>query len=168
MASTHLVSVEEYLRSAYEPDAEYVAGRILARSMPQKAHSKMQGFLDRTLYALAHPLGYEVWVEQRVRTQPHPARYRVPDVCLTLGEPAEDIFTGPPFLCLEILSPDDTALDVRAKVDEYLAFGVAYVWVIDPATGSGETHTSQGIQRVEDGVFRADPIELNVRGALNF
>jgi Uma2 family endonuclease len=163
MATTHLVSVEEYLRSAYEPDAEFIEGRILLRSMPQKPHSKMQGYLDRTLYALAHPLGYEVWVEQRVRTQPDPAHYRVPDICVTLGEPAEDIFTEPPFLCAEILSPDDTALDVRTKVDEYLAFGVAYVWVIDPRAGRGEIHTRQGIQRVEDGVFRAGEIQVDIR-----
>jgi Uma2 family endonuclease len=76
MATTHLVSVEEYLRSAYEPDAEYVEERILLRSVPQKPHSKMQGYLDRTLYALAKPA---------------------------------------PFLCAEILSPDDAALDLRTK-----------------------------------------------------
>lgn len=165
MATTHLVSVEEYLHSTHEPDAEFVEGRILLRSMPQKPHSKMQSFLDRTLYALAHPLGYEVWVEQRLRTQPSPARYRVPDVCVTLGEPAEDIFTTPPFLCAEILSPDDTALDIRTKVDEYLAFGVPYVWVIDPTTRRGDIHTARSIQRVENGLFRAGEIEVDIRNA---
>jgi Uma2 family endonuclease len=139
-----------------------VEGRILLRSEPQKLHSKMQTYLVRTLYALAHPLGYEVWVEQRLRTQPDPARYRVPDVCVTLGEPAENIFTEPPFLCAEVLSPDDTASDVRTKVDEYLAFGVAYVWIIDPTARRGEIHTSLGIQRVENGKFRAGEIEVDI------
>ena len=160
MATTHLVSVEEYLRSAYEPDAEYVEGRILLRSVPQKPHSKMQGYLDRTLYALAHPLGYEVWVEQRLRTQPDPAHYRVPDVCVTLGEPAENIFTEPPFLCAEILSPDDTALDVRTKVDEYLAFGVAYVWVIDPRKRKGTVYTAKDSITPEDGILRTGNPEI--------
>jgi Uma2 family endonuclease len=83
---------------------------------------------------------------------------------VTLGEPAKNIFTEPPpFLCADILSPDDTALDLRTKVDEYLAFGVAYVWVIDPSAGRGEVHTSQGIQRVENGVFRAGEIEVDIR-----
>jgi Uma2 family endonuclease len=102
-------------------------------------------------------------VEQRLRTLPDPAHYRVPDVCVTLGEPAENIFTEPPFLCVEILSPDDTAVEVRTKVEEYLAFGVAYVWVIDPITRRGEIHTSKGIQRIEDGMFRAGEIEVDVR-----
>jgi hypothetical protein len=36
MAVTHLVSVDEYLHSADDPDGEYVEGRILLRSVPQK------------------------------------------------------------------------------------------------------------------------------------
>ena len=135
MATTEPVSVAEYLHSTFEHDAEYVDGRIVPRSMPQKPHSKMQSYLDRTLYQVAHPPGYEVWTEQRIRTQPKPARYRVPDLCVTQGEPAEDVFTEPPFLCVEILSPDDTAVEVWAKVREYRAFGVAYVWIVDPRHG---------------------------------
>jgi Uma2 family endonuclease len=162
MATTELVSVEEYLHSTFEHDAEYVEGRIVPRSMPQKPHSKMQSYLDRTLYQVAHPLGYEVWTEQRIRTQPKPARYRVPDLCVTEGEPAEDIFTEPPFLCVEILSPDDTAVEVRTKVREYRAFGVAYVWIVDPKTGTGEIHTTGGIELVEDGRFRAGEIEVRL------
>ena len=133
MATTQLVSAGEYLHSNFEPDAEYVDGKIVHRSLPQKTHSKMQGFLDRTLYTMAHPLGYEVWVEQRLQTKSDPARYRVPDVCVTLGEPAEEVFTSPPFLCVEILSPDDSALELRLKIDEYLAFGVGFVWIVIPS-----------------------------------
>ena len=163
MATAELVSVEEYLHSTFEPDAEYVEGRIIPRSVPQKSHSKMQGYLDRTLYQVAHPLGYDVWMEQRLRTQPDPAHYRVPDICITRGEPAEDVFTEPPVLCVEILSPDDAAVEVRAKVREYLAFGVACVWIVDPTTGTGEIHTRDGIARVEDGIFRAGDIEIDLK-----
>ena len=162
MPTTALVSVEEYLHSTFEPDAEYLEGKIAPRSMPQKPHSKMQSYLDRTLYRVAHPLGYDVWVEQRVRTQADPPRYRVPDVCVTFGEPDEDIFTAPPFLCVEILSPDDTVVDVRAKVREYLAFGVPYVWIVDPQTGTGEVHTANGIERVENGRFQAREIVIQL------
>ena len=45
MATTHLISVEEYLNSTYEPDAEYVEGRIVQRALPQKPHSKIQTYL---------------------------------------------------------------------------------------------------------------------------
>src|SRR5207247_11410166 len=114
---------------------------------------KMQVYLVRRLYEVGHPLGYEVWVEQRLRMQATPDHYRVPDVCLTHGEPEENIFTEPPFLCVEVLSPEDTAVEVRAKVEAYLVFGVPYLWVVDPNTSCGEIHTRSAIQRVEDGVF---------------
>ena len=164
MAITELVSVEEYLHSTFEHDAEYVEGRIVPRSMPQKPHSKMQGHLYRALYEATHPHGYEIWLEQRMRTQATPARYRVPDVCITQGEPPEDVFTEPPFLCIEILSPGDPAVEVLAKIREYLAFGVAYVWIVDPDTGTGEIHSPDGIQRVENGRFRAGEIEVHIGG----
>src|SRR5258708_36104944 len=123
MSTAQLVSVEEYLHSTIEPAAEYVEGRIVPRSVPRKSHSKWQGRLNRTLYEIGHPMGYEVWVEQHIRTRSGPVRYRVPDICVTLGEPEEEIFTEPPFLCIEILSPDDSALELRAKIGEYLALG---------------------------------------------
>ena len=130
METAQLVSVEEYLHTSYEYDAEYVEGRIVQRALPQKFHSMMLSYLDRTLYAVGHPLGYCIWPDQRIRTQAEPRpRYRVPDFCVTKGEPSELIFTSPPFLCVEILSPDDAALEVRSKIDEYLEFGVAFVWV---------------------------------------
>ena len=150
------------MHSTYEPDAEYVEGRIVPRPMPKKPHSKVQKVVIRTLCDVGEPLGYEVWPEQRIRTQADPPRYRVPDVCLTKGEPEEDVFTAPPFLCVEILSPDDSAVDLRAKVHEYLAFGVKYVWVIDPVTRTGEIHTRSGIQRVDNGRFHAGEIAVDV------
>ncbi len=162
MATTELVSVEEYLHSSFEYDAEYVEGRIVQRSMPKKPHSKMQVRLVRRLGPVADLLGYEVFTEQRIRTQRAPARYRVPDLCVTQGEPAEDVFTDPPFLCVEILSPDDTAVEVWAKIREYLAFGVAYVWIVDPNTGTGEIHSPGGTERVENGRFRAGEIEVQL------
>jgi Uma2 family endonuclease len=162
MATTHLVSVEEYLHSSFEPDAEYVEGRIVHRSVPQKPHSKVQTHLAAIFCQLAPPMGYEPWVEQRVRTKLDPTRYRVPDLCLTAGEPAEDIFTEPPFLCIEILSPDDSAAELRVKINEYLDFGVPYVWVIDPISFTGEIHTPEAIERVRDGRFRAGNIEVDI------
>jgi len=162
MSATQLISVEEYLHSTFEPDAEYVEGRIVCRSVPQKPHSKLQTWLVRMLYEVSHPLGYEVWVEQRLRTKANPPHYRVPEVCLTFGEPVEEVFSQPPFLCVEILSPDDPALELRIKIDEYLDFGVSYVWVIDPMALSGEMHTPRGIERVRDGRFRADRFEIDL------
>jgi Uma2 family endonuclease len=65
--------------------------------------------------------------------------------------------------CVEILSPDDSATEIRTKVDEYFALGVPYVWIVDPTTFDGEIHTSDGIERVRDGRFRAGDITVDLR-----
>ncbi len=39
---------------------------------------------------------------------------------------------GPPTLAVEILSPSNTHEEVTDKVREYLDFGVALIWVLDP------------------------------------
>jgi Uma2 family endonuclease len=44
---------------------------------------------------------------------------------------ARAFFTGPPDLAIEVLSADDRPSDVRAKVDQYLARGVALVVMVD-------------------------------------
>ena len=163
MAITHLIGADEYLHTSFEHDAEYVEGRIVYRSVPKKPHSRTQSFLDRTLYVIGQPLGYKVWPEQRIRTQANPPRYRVPDLCVTFGEPDEDVFTAPPYLCIEILSPDDVAAEVSAKAAEYLAFGVSYVWVVDPVSLGGEVLTCDSVELVGDAQFRAGELEIDLR-----
>jgi hypothetical protein len=47
-----LVSVEEHMHSSYEPDAEYMEGRIIPRPAPRKPHSKVHGYqrVDKDLF----------------------------------------------------------------------------------------------------------------------
>lgn len=68
MSSTQLVSVDEYLHSTYEPDAEYVEGRVVLRAFPLRPCSKIKGYLAYVLYEIAHALGFKVWISKRVRT----------------------------------------------------------------------------------------------------
>jgi Uma2 family endonuclease len=162
MTTAQLVSVEEYLHTSFEYDAEYVEGKIVYRSLPQLNHSEMQGSLYSALRAEGRSRGYKVWPELRIRTRRDPARFRVPDLCMTLGKPDEQILTSPPFLCVEILSPEDSALELRMKIDEYLVFGVPHVWVIDPSLGIGEIYTPDGIAKITDGQFTAGAFRIDI------
>jgi Uma2 family endonuclease len=38
----------------------------------------------------------------------------------------------PPLVAIEILSPDDRLIEVRQKLEEYQAWGVPHIWLIDP------------------------------------
>ncbi|HKE23787.1 MAG TPA: hypothetical protein VKB88_15585 [Bryobacteraceae bacterium] len=44
-----LVSVDEYLRTVYEPDGDYVDGVVLERNAGEKSHAKVQKRLVRYL-----------------------------------------------------------------------------------------------------------------------
>lgn len=132
MASRTLISVEEYLRTSYRPDCDYVDGEVVERNMGEKSHAKLQKAILLFLSAREKELG--IWVIQEQRVQVSAKRFRIPDICVTLGEPDEEILRQPPFICIEILSPEDRWPRVQQRIDDYLAMGVPYVWVLDPAT----------------------------------
>lgn len=161
MAVAELVSAEQYLRTSFEHDAEFVEGRIVERPVPTWDHASMQGFLIRELWAIGRRLGLFAVPEQRV--QVHPKRYRVPDVCVVAERPeVRGIVTRPPYLCIEILSPEDTAVATLEKVREYLNFGVAWVWVIDPASRTGQVHGPDGVANIEDRIFFTDRFSVDL------
>src|SRR5262245_18759428 len=116
MKAAELVSIEEYLRSDYQPDREYIEGEIRERNLGEKDHSKTQGMLVAILWPLRRR-GMFTWPEQRVQVKS--ARFRVPDVCVTIGEPEEQIFTSPPYIVIEVLSPDDTLAGMMERVGDY-------------------------------------------------
>ena len=42
------------------------------------------------------------------------------------------------------------------KIEDYLKFGVSYVWVVDPQTHKAWTYTSDLIREVRDGILRTE------------
>ena len=96
MGTFALVPVEEYLATSYDPDCDYVDGELEDRNVGEKDHSKWQMALSSYMHVRRKQWGVSVFVEQRLRVSA--TRYRVPDICVTLGEPEEQVFAGPPFL----------------------------------------------------------------------
>jgi len=151
-----LVPVDEYLATSYRPDREYIDGQVLERNAGEWDHSKLQMLVSAYLYNRRHELGIHVAPEQRVQVQP--TRFRVPDVCVVSGkEPSEQILTSPPFLCVEILSKDDRMSEMQERIDDYLSFGVRYVWLVDPRTKRAHVYTSAGSHEVKDALRTRDP-----------
>ena len=162
MASRTLISVEEYLRTSYRPDCDYVDGEVLERNVGETDHSWLQTMLSAYLVNRRSQWGITVLVEQRVQVKA--TRFRIPDICVTLGpKPAEQILTKPPFICIEILSPEDRWPRTQQRIDDYLAMGVAYVWVLDPSPKTAYSATpSERTQQVTGGILKTlDPsVEL--------
>ena len=114
-----LMSMNDYLSSTFRPDCEYVDGVIVERNLGEKDHSTLQMAISAALFNRQKELGMHVFPEQRVQVKAR--RFRVPDVCVVVGqEPQEQIFTLPPFLCIEILSKDDRMSEMQERIDDYL------------------------------------------------
>jgi Uma2 family endonuclease len=152
MPVTELITVEEYLSTDYSPDCDFVDGVLEDRHVGEKEHSALQRVLIIWFYLHTKDLGVQTYPEQGVQVSP--SRYRLPDICVTLGEPEGRYFTTPPFLCIEILSPEDHMGRMLAKIADYLNFGVPYVWVIDPRRRKGTVYTSTDSSSPEDGILR--------------
>src|SRR6185369_8413989 len=158
METGTLVSVQEYLNTSYSPDCEYVDGQIVERNVGAKEHSELQTELAIYLGGLRKQYGIHVFVEQRVQVLP--TRFRVPDVCVVLGKrPSTSIFHEPPFLCIEILSKDDTFVETENRIDDYRQFGVPNIWVIDPGTRRARVYCGSRSEEAKDGILSTkDPI----------
>lgn len=156
-----LVTVEEYLHTDYSPDCDYVDGAILERNVGEKDHSKAQW--EILFYLRQRRKQWNIFAIQELRIQVSPTRYRVPDICVVVGpEPDEQILTSPPFLCIEILSPEDRMGRMQQRIDDYLAFGVRYVWVVDPQTRKAWIYISESSREVRDGMLRTENPEILV------
>jgi Uma2 family endonuclease len=161
MKAATLVPVEEYLRTTYHPDCDYVDGELLERNVGERDHSKIQRELIYYFRARRKKWNVNVFPEQRVQVAAR--RFRIPDVCVVAGpEPEDQIFHDPPLICIEILSKDDTLDRMQEKIDDFLNFGVRYVWVINPRNRRAWVHTADGSREVKDGVLRTEKPEIAI------
>jgi Uma2 family endonuclease len=160
VSATTVVSLEEYLETSYRPDCDYLEGELLERNVGEFDHARLQGLLVSYLTGREKKLGIVVVPEQRVQVKV--ARFRIPDISVLLRPPAGGIVTEPPFLCVEILSPRDRMQEMQERIDDYLAFGVRYVWLIHPRTRRAFVYTADGVREAKDGVLCTENPKIRV------
>jgi Uma2 family endonuclease len=157
MATRALIPVEVYLTSVYRPDCDYVDGEVLERNLGEREHGYVQVALGSYFFARRKAMGIEVYPEQRVQVKPR--RYRISDLCVVLGGTKEKIFTKPPFLCVEILSPEDRMSRVWDRIHDFFEMGVPNVWIIDPENRIAHIASPTGdLHRVTDALRTTDPV----------
>lgn len=123
-----LVSVDEYLTTSYHPDVDYVDGRIEDRKVGERDHGELQFWITTLLKRVP---GVFAFLETRLKVSS--TKYRVPNACAYLDrKPDEQVFTQPPFLCIEILSPEDRVSRMMRVAQDYFRMGVPNVWILDP------------------------------------
>jgi Uma2 family endonuclease len=132
MSTKVLMDVSEYLHTSFEgPDCEYVDGEIVERNTGEIPHGDVLTNLISLLRQMRKRLGIRVIAE--IRIQISARRYRVPDIAVWRND---DIGTSipavPPFLIVEVLSPEDRMVRMLPKIQEYLSIGVEWIWIVDP------------------------------------
>ncbi len=144
------VSVEEYFSMEFEHDCEYVDGVIEERDLGEFEHAYVQGLLVTLFNNKRREWGVYALPEQRVQTRK--THFRIPDVTiLREGTQRETILTRPPFLVIEVQSPDQAMRRTTIKAAEYRAFGIEHVWVIDPYARVAYQATDAGLELVRSG-----------------
>ena len=146
------VSIEEYLAMEFEHDCEFVDGVIEERDMGEFDHAYTQGILIGIFLKNREKWDVYPLPEQRVQTQAR--HFRIPDVSiLREGSKREPILTRPPLIAIEVQSPDIPLRKTAIKADEYRAFGIEHVWVIDPYARVGYVGTGSGLELLRSGEF---------------
>jgi Uma2 family endonuclease len=141
------ISIEEYLRSSYHPDVEYVDGFLEERTVGEFEHGRLQMLLG--MWFESHRAEWKVLVTSEFRNRVSPTRVRLPDVCLVPEDgPREKVRITPPILCIEIRSPEDRLSRILTVFDDYLRMGVPNIWLLDPIERTAFTYDKGGLRAV--------------------
>lgn len=156
-----LVTLEEYLSTSYDPDREYVDGHLIQRNVGTRKHS----FLQLNIAIALQAQGLRTYPELRFQVKKN--RFRIPDVlALAPGQKLrEEYLRDTPYIVVEILSPDDRAIDMNEKLRDYIDNSVPNIWLIDPPAQTLTVHEPGKSRTVSDRVETSDgAISIDVAG----
>jgi Uma2 family endonuclease len=159
LASTAPLSPDEYLSDTYDPEWEYVDGELIERNIGESYHSALLGIIGASLHKQRAEPGMRLF--SSLRFQVAATRYRIPDICVTTQKARGRILRE--LLCIEVLSPEDRASRMELKIDDYLAFGVKHIWLIDPRRKKAWSYTSEGKRESSATLTTSEPrLTLNL------
>jgi len=155
MTPVTVVTEEEYLRTSYDPDVDFVDGVLEERNVGESDHSILQGEIMRWVMNHCQPLGLFAVIELRTRIRSD--RFRIPDVVIVRKVPRTRVLETAPLVAIEVLSPEDRLSRMQQRIDDYLAMGTPYVWVIDPESRRAWVYREGSIEESKDGNLKAGP-----------
>jgi Uma2 family endonuclease len=130
MAASTQLSIIEYLNTTYDPDLEYVDGRLVERNVGKWEHARVQALL--AAWFCQHEAEWSIQTATDIRTRVAWTKVRLPDVLLVNLEPQPAVIEQAPILSVEILSEGDTYAETQRKCEEYIRMGSKATWIINP------------------------------------
>ncbi|MCC6615118.1 MAG: Uma2 family endonuclease [Anaerolineae bacterium] len=153
------MAMEDFIRAFDEAPFELIDGERIARTLPVAEHGEITKALYRLLLSYEeHYKSILVLSELPFILEDTPdwvKGSRVPDIMVfeasriaTYRAEMPDYAHKPlvvvPDLCIEIISQNDSYIDVEDKVNRYLEDGVQMVWVVNPRQQSVTQHHTDG------------------------
>lgn len=138
MSSTTLLTLEQFEHLPEQDGVRYELkdGELVKMGTAKTGHERNKFRIMRRLmaYILQHPIG-EVYSETSFALSP--SRVCMPDVSFLRNELATNadpnhIFVCSPDLAIEVVSENESALDLRQKIQDYLDAGSMAVWAVYP------------------------------------
>jgi Uma2 family endonuclease len=146
------LTLEQYGHVIFRPDAHFVDGQIVARTLGDWVHGRAVGAVSFALHSICTANGLSCCISLRLQTSP--TKIRVCDfVVLKAKAPYEPVPTIPPLLCVEVLTEGQSPSDEFDVLADYFAMGVENIWLIDPIRRSAQTFDTTGLHE-------ADPTHL--------
>jgi Uma2 family endonuclease len=162
-----LLTAEEFWEMPGHEDAELIDGEVIPVMPTSFDYGGIAANLITYLkqWIWSGPGGY-VGTESGVIVDRNPDRVRGPDVLYVTAEKVATLTTMKGFkqiqpeLVAEIISPNESALDVRHKLHDYLKIGTRLVLLIYPDIREVEVHSQGGVARSygEDDTFEAPDV----------
>jgi len=140
------IGVEEYLGLVFDdrPEPDYVHGQVVERTLPTLVHAQIQALLILLLGRLLPKVHLTLLTEPRLQIESD--LYRVADVAVYQGPRPEGRYgTSPPYIAVEIVSPDDRYSDLTERLEDYRRWGVKHVWLVDPQRKRLYEYTEAGL-----------------------
>ena len=167
--ASSITTAEQLLARASELGrCELVRGELIMMSPAGFRHGRIAAKLAHLLlgHVEKHHLGVILGAETGFILARNPDTVRAPDVAFVKAQRAKEapqrgFFPAAPDLAVEVLSPDDSAGEVLAKVRDWLAAGTIAVWIVDPEHQTVAVHQADGpvvTYEASDELPGADPL----------
>jgi Uma2 family endonuclease len=152
MATPDLLTADDLLAlKIQDKRTELVRGRLIVREPAGFRHGVVAMELGRRIseFVRTQALGVVVAAETGFKLASEPDTVRAPDVgfiqATRIPSPLPRGYADvAPDLAVEVLSPDDQAGEVLAKVSDWLSAGCRLVWVVDPDRRLARVYRADG------------------------
>ena len=146
----NLMTMEEYLRTPFRPDCDFVDGRVEERTLGETKHGLLQG--EVYFWFRSRRDTWKIRVIPELRTRVSTTRVRIPDVTVAYDDEAmaEQVRTTAPLIAIEVLSPEDRLPRVVARLADLWAMGIRHIWLLDAEERVAFTYTDAGLKPVSE------------------